>query len=50
MNKWIKPDDLPKGFWKECYIGWTQHGQTEVIDGVKMVRKVELYPSVVHGD
>lgn len=44
MNKWLKPDDLPKGFWKECFIAWTQHGQTEVIDGIKMVRKVELYP------
>lgn len=40
MNNWIKPDDLPKGFWKECFIGWAQHGQTEVVDGVKMVRKV----------
>lgn len=44
MTNWIKPNDLPKGFWKECYIAWTQHGQTEVMDGVKMVRKVELYP------
>lgn len=44
MSKWIKPDDLLKGFWKECFIGWTQHGQTEVINGVKMVRKVGLYP------
>lgn len=44
MNKWIKPNDLPKGFWKECFVAWSQHGQTEVMDSVKMVRKVELFP------
>lgn len=44
MKKWTKPDDLPQGFWKECFIAWSQHGQTEVRVNVKMVRKVELFP------
>jgi hypothetical protein len=44
MNKWIKPDDLPKGFWKECFVAWSKKGQVEVLDGVQTVRKVELYP------
>lgn len=44
MTNWLKPDNLPKGFWKECFVAWNNNGVLELMDGIQMIRKVELYP------
>lgn len=44
MTNWLKPDELPKGFWGECYIAYKTHDQIEVQQYTTMVRRVELFP------
>lgn len=41
MNKWIKLEDLPKGFWEECYIGWLniEDNSMGVFEEIKSVFK-----------
>jgi len=47
MNKWIKPSQLPEGFWGECFVAICNEGQISVeINDVKRMYKIPRWHSL----
>lgn len=45
MNNWIKPSELPKDFWSECFVHWSNDSKSSL--PIYMVRNFNHYDEEV---